>query len=165
LLQIEFGCGTTPTKKGFKTCDIRDVKGVDFVCPAWDIDKHVKPESVSEVFSRHFFEHLTFPQGKAVLEVWHKILIPGGVCEMSMPNMTFHIKQWISRRNSKEFNHACAGFWGWQRGKFDDVWDVHKSGYDEQSMRALLESMNYENIVFLENEDSPHLHVKCNKGS
>ena len=30
-MKIEFGCGETPTKEGFKTCDIRNVPGVDFV--------------------------------------------------------------------------------------------------------------------------------------
>ena len=30
-MKIEFGCGETP-KEGFKTCDIRNVSGVDFVC-------------------------------------------------------------------------------------------------------------------------------------
>ncbi len=43
-MKIEFGCGKTPTKEGFMTCDIRDVPGVDFACPAWDIDKHVHVE-------------------------------------------------------------------------------------------------------------------------
>ena len=53
-MKIEFGCGNRPTKQGFKTCDIRDVPGVDFVCPAWDIDLHVPTNSLDEIFSRHF---------------------------------------------------------------------------------------------------------------
>ena len=55
-LNIEFGCGENPTKENFKTCDIRNLPGVDFVCPAWDIDQHVKENSVDEIFSRHFFQ-------------------------------------------------------------------------------------------------------------
>lgn len=53
-MKIEFGCGDNPTKPGFKTCDIRDISGIDFVCPAWDIDKLVEENSVDEIFSRHF---------------------------------------------------------------------------------------------------------------
>ena len=92
-MKIEFGCGETPTKIGFKTCDVRKVPGVDFVCPAWEIDKHIKENSVSEIFSRHFFEHLTFRQGELVLDVWKKILLPQGIIEMCLPNMLFHINQ------------------------------------------------------------------------
>ena len=67
-MKIEFGCGETPTKEGFMTCDIRDVPGVDFACPAWDIDKHVESNTVTDIFSRHFFEHLTFKQGEYLLD-------------------------------------------------------------------------------------------------
>ena len=50
---------------GFKTCDIRNVPGVDFVCPAWEIERHVELNTVDEIFSRHFFEHPTFrPKAK-----------------------------------------------------------------------------------------------------
>jgi predicted SAM-dependent methyltransferase len=73
-MDIEFGCGEAPTKVGYKTCDIRDVRGVDFVCNAWDIKKHVNEHTVDNIFSRHFFEHLTFPQGELVLHDWLSIL-------------------------------------------------------------------------------------------
>ena len=53
-MKIEFGCGETPRHPEFKTCDVRDVPGVDFVCPAWEIDKKVAENTVDEIFSRHF---------------------------------------------------------------------------------------------------------------
>ncbi len=162
-MKIEFGSGEKPTKKGFKTCDIRNVPGVDFVCPAWDIDKLVEENTVQEIFSRHFFEHLTFNQGEKVLEVWHKILVPGGKCEMMLPNMTFHIEQWKRRKNDKEIKHAMAGFWGWQRGEFDDVWDVHKSGYDKELLTDLVKSKCFNNIQSLDKPTSPHLHLEFYK--
>ena len=163
-MKIEFGCGETPTKLGFKTCDIRNLPTIDFVCTAWDIDKHVPENSVDEIFSRHFFEHLTFAQGEIVLDKWFKILRPGGTCEMSLPNMTYHINQWLNKTNNpKNYSRACAGFWGWQRGEFDDVWDVHKSGYDRESFTNLLLRKNFTNIQSLEGDSTKHLHLKCNK--
>ena len=162
-MNIEFGCGETPTKTGFKTCDIRDLPGIDFVCPAWDIDNLVGENSVDEVFSRHFFEHLTFEQGEKMLDVWHKILKPGGKCEMMLPNMTFHIQQWLNRSTLKEIAHANAGFWGWQRGTFDDVWDVHKSGYDADLIRPIIEKYNFINITSHASSKSKHLHLSFYK--
>lgn len=160
-MKIEFGCGETPTKSGFKTCDVRNVPGVDFVCPAWDIDKHVQENTVDEIFSRHFFEHLTFYQGEIVLDKWKKILKPGGRCEMLLPNMSFHIDQWINKRNEpKQLRHAKAGFWGWQRGEFDDVWDVHKSGYDKEILLNLLTTKGFKNISSLDKDLSKHLHFE-----
>ncbi len=159
-MKIEFGCGEKPTKVGFQTCDIRDLPGIDYVCPAWDIDTLVNENSVDEVFSRHFFEHLTFKQGEKQLEVWYKILKPGGICEMSLPNMTYHIQQWITKSNLR---HAKAGFWGWQRGAFDDVWDVHKSGYDREMLSDLVKSKGFVNIESLAKDKSKHLHLRFYK--
>lgn len=162
-MKIEFGCGEKPTKAGFQTCDIRDLPGIDYVCPAWDIDTLVNENSVDEVFSRHFFEHLTFPQGEKQLEVWYKILKPGGTCEMMLPNMTYHIEQWQNRRTSREITHAKAGFWGWQRGLFDDVWDVHKSGYDRFLLTELVKEKGFVNIESLAKDKSKHLHLRFYK--
>ena len=46
-MKIEFGCGETPRHPEFKTCDVRDVPGVDFVCPAWEIDKKVAENTLN----------------------------------------------------------------------------------------------------------------------
>ena len=159
-MNIEFGCGENPTKAGFKTCDIRDVPGVDFVCPAWDIDKHVKENTVDEIFSRHFFEHLTFIQGEIVLEKWFKILKHGARMEMMLPNMMYHINQWTSRSN---IDHAKAGFWGWQREGDTKLWDVHKSGYDFALLRDLLHDKGFIQIKSLKKPTNKHLHVECIK--
>ena len=162
-MKIEFGCGENSTKEGFKTCDIRNLPGIDFVCPSWEIDNHVKENSVDEIFSRHFFEHLTFAQGEKQLEVWYNILKPGGACEMMLPNMTYHIQQWINRSTEREIKHAAAGFWGWQRGTFDDVWDVHKSGYDEVLLTELVKKHGFVSIQSLAKPKSKHLHLRFYK--
>jgi predicted SAM-dependent methyltransferase len=160
MIGIEFGCGEKPTKPGFRTCDIRDVPGVDFVCPAWEIEHHVDANTVDEIFSRHFFEHVTFIQGEKVLQAWYNILKPGGKMEMMLPNMTFHINQWTTRSNIK---HAKAGFWGWQREGEHNVWDVHKSGYDFELLEETLLKHKFYNIKSLRSKKDKHLHIECMK--
>ena len=163
-MNIEFGCGEAPTKVGYKTCDIRDVRGVDFVCNAWDIKKHVNEHTVDNIFSRHFFEHLTFPQGELVLHAWLSILKSGARCEMMLPNMTYHINQWINRNSEETFNHAKAGFWGWQReAEEGEVWDIHKSGYDRLSLTELVESVGFINIKSIRSDKHKHLHLEFYK--
>ena len=164
-MNIEFGCGETPTKKGFKTCDIRSVPGVDFVCPAWEIDQHIADNSVDEIFSKHFFEHLTFRQGRIVLTKWHKILKPTGYMEMMLPNMTYHVEQWLNKdKNPRNLKHSKGGFWGWQRGEFDDTWDIHKSGYDFSTLSTLLYEVGYKQVTSMTKTlNEKHLHVRCIK--
>lgn len=160
-MKIEFGCGETPTKQGFKTCDVRCLPNIDYVCPAWEIDLHITLESVDEIFSRHFFEHLTFPQGELVLEKWYKILKPNGKMEMILPNIDFHIQQWLNPKKKKYFEHAKAGFWGWQRGELNDTWDIHKSGYNFTTLKELLISKGYKEIENL--TENKHLRIVCKK--
>lgn len=159
-MKIEFGCGANPTKPGFLTCDIRSLPGIDFVCPAWEINQHVVNNTVEEIFSRHFFEHLTFLQGEKLVKIWRDILQSGGVCELVVPNMEFHIRQWINRDN---MNHARAGFWGWQREGEFEVWDVHKSGYNKQALTELFTKNGFSNPVCHRDDTDKHLWMSFTK--
>jgi len=159
-MKIEFGCGETPRHPEFKSCDVRDVPGVDFVCPAWEIDKQVADNTVEEIFSRHFFEHLTFQQGDFVLSKWYKILKVGGRMEMILPNLDYHVKQWV---NKTDLKFALAGFYGWQRGEFEDTWDTHKSGYNFDTLYTLLRSHKFDKITRLKTTKGKHLHIACFK--
>jgi predicted SAM-dependent methyltransferase len=157
-MKIEFGGGETPTKTDFLQQDIRDLPGIDFVCTAWEIDKLVDNNSVDEIFSRHFFEHLTFAQGEYLFEVWHRILKPGGRVEMMLPNMLLHVRQWVTGDP-----RAAKNIYGGQRGDFNDVWDVHKSGYDAYSMEDLVKEKNFVNYKSFNGDKSKHLHVEFYK--
>ena len=159
-MKIEFGCGAKPTKLDFKTCDIRNLPGIDFVCPAWEIDQYVSPSSVDEIFSRHFLEHLTFLQAEKLVVIWFSILKPGGTCELSVPNMEYHIQQWTKGKN---MDHARAGFWGHQRDGEYEVWDVHKSGYNQQSLTLLFTNKGFVNPVSHRKPTNKHLWMSFTK--
>ena len=159
-MKIEFGCGANPTKEGFLTCNIRDLPGIDFVCPAWDIVDHVGVNTVEQIFSRHFFEHLTFVQGEKLVGIWFCILKSGGVCELSLPNIDFHVKQWMIQ---SDMDHARAGFWGWQREGEFEVWDVHKSGYNQRTLTDLFTSKGFVNPISYRKPTNKHLHMSFTK--
>tara|TARA_R110000772_G_scaffold120186_1_gene226380 strand:- start:1430 stop:1918 length:489 start_codon:yes stop_codon:yes gene_type:complete len=146
-MKIEFGSGAN-VPKGFVGCDIRDEPGVKFVCPAWEIVDHVPKQSVDRVRSRHMLEHLTQYDSKRTLRAWHTILKSDGVGTVIVPDMLFHIKQWTTQRdNPKAFKWAFAGFWGWQRETgIGEVWDVHKSGYDEKLLTLWLHEAGFSKV-------------------
>ena len=138
-LRLEFGCGEAQPKEGYVGVDIRPFPGVRYICNAWEIIDYVGPSSVTSIYSRHFFEHLTFPQADMTLNAWSAILKPGGKLQIIVPDIMYHIRQFLSpdgqapsATNPKWTlrQHALAGFWGWQREGDTKNWDVHKSGYD-----------------------------------
>lgn len=159
-MKIEIGGGETPKKHGYKICDIRCLKNVDFCCNAIELDKYIPQNTVTNVYARHFMEHLTFRETDKFLSVIYKILKTAGEVEIIVPNMTFHINQWLNKNNSSQmFEHAKAGFWGWQRGNNENYWDVHKSGYDKETIEQLILKHGFVNFSSQNTETNPHLHV------
>lgn len=175
-MKLEFGCGDKPrkAKEGFLGVDIRKFPNVTYVCKAWEIIEHVPANSVSEIYSRHFLEHLTWVQVDLTLDAWYKILKPGGNCQIIVPDMLFHIKQWLNPNRKTAFNKrmgaapisdedwAKKSIFGTQRGSIDDIWDIHKSGFDFALLQDLLKEKQFTNII--RNKSSrKNLDVSCLK--
>jgi predicted SAM-dependent methyltransferase len=161
-MQIEFGGGNNPRRPSYKQVDIRKFDGISYVCNSWEIDQYISEDSVTEIYSRHFFEHLTHSQALRTLKAWHKILKTGGRVHLICPNMDFHLKQWYNWKNlsEKEKNHCRAGFWGWQKEGDVSAWDLHKSGYDFDKLKELVESKGFAKVKNLDDLDSKHLEVE-----
>lgn len=169
-MKIEFGCGDK-LNPGFVGCDVRALPGVKYVCNAWEIADFVEPNSVERVHSRHFFEHLTFYDGSRTLKAWYNILKPDGMLSIIVPDMLFHINQWLNTNRANVSNTngmtdeewAMAGFWGWQNeAEEQEIWDVHKSGYDYPLLKKTLEKHGFKDVRRV--DDLPkNLIVECFK--
>jgi len=169
LQKLDVGCGPKKPMPGFVGVDTRPFPWVKYVCDAWKIDKHVPPDSISEIYSRHFFEHLTFAQADLTLQAWERILVLGGMLQIIVPDIEYHIKQFLtpnsltpSETNPKwtVLEHALAGFWGWQNEGEEKFWDVHKSGYDFRCLEMKLLQHGFSDIRRI--DDKPwNLNVIC----
>lgn len=165
-MKIEFGSGKK-IKPGFIASDVRPLQDVKYVCNCWEIDQHVSKNSVEEIYSRHMFEHLTFKQGEMALKSWYKILQKNGRVHLILPDLKYHIQEYIDFYDKPKdphypfpsFLHSISSIFGWQKEEehsdhfttSKDLWDVHKSGYDERSLRELTESCEYINFERQEN--------------
>jgi len=160
-VKIDFGCGDKDPGEGWVGCDVRKFQHVAYVCDAWEIADHVEAGTVDEITSRHMLEHLTFPQAFKTLAAWRTILRPEGTGTITVPDMDFHIAQWVHQRDHAEaFRWACAGFWGWQREAEDgEVWDIHKCGWDEGLLTTALRQAGFPNVERLRTQPQ-HLCLK-----
>ena len=149
VMNIELGGGENRRKPAWKQQDVRSLPGIDFVCQAWELDAHVDPGTVRNLYTRHMFEHLTFAQGRNSAASWFRALAPGGRLEIILPNLDFHVRQLYEKRNipgtykNDWKKHGLAGIYGWQREGADSLWDVHKSGYNQESLRELMTSVGF----------------------
>jgi radical SAM superfamily enzyme YgiQ (UPF0313 family)/predicted SAM-dependent methyltransferase len=152
--RLYVGCGEDE-RPGYIGCDVRRLSTVAVVCPAWEVSRHLV--EVEEVFSRHLLEHLTFAEAEAALRDWLCALKLDGELHLVVPDMDAHVRQWQRaswaephwRNPRSDARYAAAGFWGWQReasGRPPDrlaCWDVHKSGYDADSLAFFLNRLGY----------------------
>ena len=168
------GCGED-RREGFLHCDTRDLPGVDLICDAWEVSQHIN--GLEQIYSRHMLEHLTSMEADAALLDWHHALKIGGSVYIVVPNLDFHIQQWLgaewNEETIKDVNsnarYGFAGLYGWQRecnpkqGDYNQThWDVHKSGYNKKRLKYLLERAGFVKIQ-LEIKGQVHLVARAEK--
>jgi radical SAM superfamily enzyme YgiQ (UPF0313 family)/predicted SAM-dependent methyltransferase len=174
-VKLYVGCGNDH-KNGYVGCDIRPLSGVDIVCWAWEVSHYCR--GVSEIYSRHMLEHLTFAEVAASLSDWYKALAVGGKVKILVPNMAFHIDQWLNAEwteaayqdSESNARWSAAGFWGWQRqcdplhqDYQTNYWDVHKSGFTRENLEFFLKRAGFTNTETFIEEDV-HIVAQGEKG-
>ncbi len=172
-MKVDVGCGENP-RKGYTSCDLRPLPGVEIVCKAWELSS--KAKDIQAIYSRHMVEHLTRDEFTKTLQDWLLALEPGGELHIICPNLDFHLEQLRSVKWNDEVwhdswsngRHGLAGLYGSQRECHPDMdnynssyWDVHKFGYTAGLMQYLLESHGYDNVSC--ETDNAHLHGRARK--
>jgi len=170
-MKLEIGCGKKP-RAGYKTCDIRDLPQVDYVCAADALP--FEENTVDEVYSRHVVEHFTLKELLKVFEEWNRVLKVGGEIYIICPNLLWHLQQILNGSHASFYNKESGSndrFWGfgslfgWQQ----DQYDVHKFGYYFELLRDILEEFGFDQIEDLTDsgrglENAPwHLEIRAKK--
>ena len=88
-IKIELGAGHKRGSNGWLTIDISP--NCDF---CWDLQKGIPfpPESVEAIYSSHFLEHLSYSNIQALLDECMRVLAPGGIFSICVPNARLFIE-------------------------------------------------------------------------
>lgn len=172
--RLYVGCGDD-RREGYVGCDVRAGRAVALVCKAWKVSRYGR--QLAEIYSRHMLEHLTFREAVAALDDWYEALAVGGRLHLIVPNLDFHIRQWLRaewseealREKTSDARWGLAGLFGWQRqcdpstADYDgSYWDVHKSGYNDRLLSFLLTRVGFSHVV-VRVEDGCHLAAEATK--
>lgn len=166
-VRLNVGCGDTRLP-GYTGVDVRACRGADHVRPAWDLSPF-EAASVEEIYSRHMLEHLDPNDARRTLAAWRRVLRPGGLLRLIVPDLAFHARQLLGQARSwtqeagENQEHAMAGFFGWRdESRGGDREDAHRWGYTWESLAALLNELDFDQIErATQGVDSEpwHLHV------
>lgn len=95
---LHVGCGPL-RPQNFINVDRKWGKGVDL---CWDITKKpypIKDGSLDGIFTEHVLEHIPYVHGKGNLAEFHRMLKPGGVLRIIMPDAELYMRRYVEKRS------------------------------------------------------------------
>lgn len=89
-IKLHLGCGKRKLP-GWVGVDSREDVGADVVADVRDLSLW-EGDSVNAIYACHVLEHIPRPEALRTLREWHRVLKPGGILRVSVPNLATIVK-------------------------------------------------------------------------
>ena len=136
---------------GFINIDIREEVSPDLVDDVFKLTR-IKDESVDLIYACHVLEHADYKESEAALKRWYKVLKPGGILRLAVPDMEAHFAHYYYH---KDLRLLHSTFWGSQKHPFD----YHKNGWDLKKLKEDLTSVGFHDIIRYDWRKTEHFYV------
>jgi SAM-dependent methyltransferase len=131
-MKLHLGCGNKYIP-GFVHVDIQPLAHVDYVNPAERLD-FVDANSVDLIYACHLLEHYGRHEVRPVLAEWHRVLKPGGVLRLAVPDFAAVCHTY----DSEGLRDGYSGLVGLVCGGQRNCADFHKIVFDRPFLTFLL---------------------------
>lgn len=129
------------------------------------VDRHVGTEAypldfpdecADEILASHVLEHFPYEKVPDVLRDWVRVLKPGGVLKIAVPDL-----EWICNEYIKQSNVPLLGY---IMGGHTDENDFHKAIFDKDSIKEMLAHVGLQRLGKWKSDvaDSASMPVSCN---
>jgi predicted SAM-dependent methyltransferase/glycosyltransferase involved in cell wall biosynthesis len=138
IKKLEIGAGSKP-RPGYLHHDIRPLEDIEIICDAKKFPDHLY-ETFDEVYSSNVLEHFNRFEVNKVLKEWTKLVRPGGLIEIIVPDL---------REISRQFTEGYIDFDFFNYLNFggnDYEYNVHKFGFDVDVLEKMLKALHFEVI-------------------
>ena len=133
-MKLHLGCGPRHIP-GFIHVDLLRAPHVDIVGPVERLP--MGDATVSLIYASHVLEHFGRIEYKAVLKEWFRVLAPGGILRLAVPDFAACAALYYESGLTDRLSGLVGLLVGGQR----DGYDYHKMVFDEASLRLdLLET-------------------------
>ena len=101
------------------------------------------PDNYADEIMSYTLEHIPYTETVSVLCEWLRVLKPGGLLDVSVPDLEWLFERWLSLPEEERWGSYLAAIFGLQRSKAD----FHYVGFTHARMQELLEAAGYTEIV------------------
>ena len=163
MLKLNLGCGPLPIHPQHYSVMEKPEEWtlVDFYVkdPSiknWDAEKleEVENGSCEAIYASHLLEHISHRRISEVLTLWYNKLCDNGQIIINVPDLLWASREVIKYENDQPLSSSVytsfEGNTGLQSifyGTHAHEGEVHKAGFTQKSLTALLESIGFKNVA------------------
>jgi predicted SAM-dependent methyltransferase len=142
-LKLHLGCGKRFIP-GFVHIDLADFPHIDY---QHEIDSlpMFADNSVELIYCCHTFEYFDRQQAPAVLAEWHRVLRPGGVLRLAVPDFEALVQVYLRYGDLKLILGPLYGRWVVPSSQGEIV-IYHRTVYDFKSLAEVLEQNGFHDV-------------------
>lgn len=160
-IKLNVGCGTD-YKESWVNIDNNSDDNIEKLDLNFDMRNPLpyKDGSVDFIFNEHFFEHLTVDEGQAAMKDLMRVLRPGGVMRIAMPDLELAIQAYLDKGwKDKPFLERFGLGFVKTRAELLNMnfsWWGHKWLYDWEELERRLSDAGFTNVKRCEWGKSEH---------
>ncbi|MBU1118969.1 methyltransferase domain-containing protein [Patescibacteria group bacterium] len=141
-MKLDVCGGHCPIGKGYINVDLRHLPQVDVIA---DVRKNIpfSDQSVSEVFSCGTLEHFNMSELKSVLKEFFRVLKPGGMVAIGVPDLEKLCKAYTA--NVISFDQINQYLYG-RGADMKYAHNLHKNIFDFENMKAYLIKAGFKEV-------------------
>lgn len=152
MIKLHLGCGDRYIP-GFVHIDIIDAEHIDHCCPVDHLD--FADNSVGLIYASHVLEHFGRFEVDAVLKEWFRVLEPGGILRLSVPDFVAVVEMY----ESEGLQDGMSGLVGLICGGQRNPYDFHKIIFDEPFLTTLLRRAGFRECRRWDWRKTEHAHI------
>jgi len=149
MVKLHLGCGERDFGKDWVHIDGGDFDHLDsHSITNLDYNKH----SVDLIYASHVIEYFDRDEVRELLKEWHRVLKPGAVLRLAVPDFEALTKLYLGGVATLE-NILGPLYGKWPMGS-ETIY--HKTTYDERSLKDLLREIGFKKLSRYDWKDTSH---------
>jgi ubiquinone/menaquinone biosynthesis C-methylase UbiE len=146
LARLYIGCGADK-RPGWVCIDANPDLAPDVVALADKLPMFADG-SAAAIEACHLFEHLPITEARAALREWWRVLAPGGMLMLELPNLQRCFEVIGQEKDASGYDLGMVGIFGWPPMiETEGAWQIHKWGWTPKTLAEELFAAGFTGVA------------------